>query len=137
MRTAGRALPGEPEFAYSLAYDHPMIGREFAEFRAGRDDFDLDLAPARTFIIFEEAEAARQAGVLASGSEENCLVVYLDRLSEQPSLPDAFARHKLIDLIGDLYLLGRPIIGRVFAFYTGHRHNHELAAMLAAAAPDP
>ncbi len=128
------ALPGAAEFTYSLAYDHPMIGRQFAQFRPDRDDFERDLAPARTFITFEEAQAAREAGLLACGSEENCLVVYPDHLSEQPELPDAFARHKLIDLIGDLYLLGRPIEGRVFAFYTGHRHNQELAAMLAAAA---
>lgn len=127
------ALPGAAEFAYSLAYDHPMIGRQFVQFRPDRDDFERDLAPARTFITFEEAQAAREAGLLASGSEENCLVIYPDHLSEQPTLPDAFARHKLIDVIGDLYLVGRPIKGRVFAFYTGHRHNHELAAMLTAA----
>ncbi|MGD9498372.1 MAG: UDP-3-O-acyl-N-acetylglucosamine deacetylase [Armatimonadota bacterium] len=127
------ALPGEVEYDYALAYDHPMIGREFARFRPGRDDFDRDLAPARTFVTFEEAQGARQAGLLAAGGEENCVVVYADHLSEEPSLPAAFARHKLVDLIGDLYLLGRPIQGRIFAFYTGHRHNHELAAMLAAA----
>lgn len=128
------ALPGEPEFAYWLAYDHPLIGREFASFRPGHDDFDADLAPARTFITLEEAEGARAAGLLVGGGEENGVVVYSDHLSEEPALPQPFARHKLIDLIGDLYLLGRPLAGRVFGFLTGHRHNHELAAMLAPAA---
>lgn len=125
------ALPGEPEFNYWLAYEHPLIGREFARFRPGCDDFDADLAPARTFITAEEAEAARAAGLLAAGGEENCVVVYGDHLSEEPTLPRAFARHKLVDLIGDLYLLGRPVMGRVFGFLTGHRHNHELAGLLA------
>jgi len=125
------ALPGEPEFAYWLAYDHPLIGREFTQFRPGRDDFDAELAPARTFITVEEAEVARSMGLLNGGGEENCVVVYPDHLSEEPALPQPFARHKLIDLIGDLYLLGRPVLGRVFGFLTGHRHNQELAAMLA------
>lgn len=129
------ALPGEPEFAYWLAYDHPMIGREFAQFRPGRDDFDADLAPARTFITVEEADLARSRGMLAGGDEQNCVVVYPDHLSEEPALPQPFARHKLIDLIGDLYLLGRPIAGRVFGFLTGHRHNQELAGMLAKRRP--
>ncbi|MGC9318571.1 MAG: UDP-3-O-acyl-N-acetylglucosamine deacetylase [Armatimonadota bacterium] len=126
------ALPGEPaEFAYSLDYDHPVIGRQFASFVPGRDDFDVEVAPARTFITLEEAEELREAGLLAAGSEENCLVVYPDHCSQEPAIPQAFARHKLLDLLGDLYLLGRPVLGRVFAFYTGHRHNHELARMLA------
>lgn len=126
------AIPGEPvEFAYSLEYDHPVIGRQFASFRPGSETFAEKLAPARTFITIEEAEAAREAGLLAAGSERNCLIIYPDHCSEEPAIPQAYARHKLVDLIGDLYLLGRPIAGRIFAFHTGHRHNHELAQMLA------
>jgi len=71
------------------------------------DDFARDLAPARTFIAIEEAEVARQAGMLKGGSTKNAIVIYPDRLSETPALPQAFARHKLLDLMGDLYLLGR------------------------------
>ena len=124
------ALPGEAEFSYALDFDHPLIGSEVASFMPGRDDFAADLAPARTFITVEEAEGARAAGLLAAGGEENSVVVYPDHLSEEPALPQAFARHKLMDLIGDLFVLGRPIIGRVMGFYTGHRHNHELARRL-------
>ncbi len=125
------ALPGEPEFTYALAYDHPLIGREVASFFPTRDDFALELAPARTFITAEEAQAAQAAGLLAAGTEENSIVIYPDHLSEEPALPQPFARHKLVDLLGDLFLLGRPVIGRVLAFHTGHRHNHELARRLA------
>ncbi|MCD6360789.1 MAG: UDP-3-O-acyl-N-acetylglucosamine deacetylase [Armatimonadetes bacterium] len=125
------ALPGEAEFTYALAYDHPLIGSEVATFRPGLDDFAAELAPARTFITAEEAQAAQAAGLLAAGSEENSVVVYADHISEEPALPQPFARHKLVDLIGDLFLLGRPVVGRITAFYTGHRHNHELARLLA------
>ncbi|MBD3292848.1 MAG: hypothetical protein GF393_08000 [Armatimonadia bacterium] len=122
------ALPGQPaSFAYALWYRHPMIGRQFASFQTATQGFDTELAPARTFITVEEAEEAREAGLLAEGSEENAIIVYEDRLSEEPELPVAFARHKIVDMIGDLYLLGRPLIGRFFGFYTGHKQNHALA----------
>lgn len=124
------ALPGEAEFSYALAFDHPLIGSEVASFAPGRDDFAADLAPARTFITVEEAEGARAAGLLAAGGEDNSVVVYADRLSSRSALPQAFASHKLLDLIGDLFVLGRPIVGRVMGFYTGHRHNHDLARRL-------
>lgn len=122
------ALPGQPaSFAYALWYRHSMIGRQFASFQTATQDFDAQLAPARTFITVEEAEEARRAGLLAEGSEENAIIVYQDHLSEEPELPVAFARHKIVDMIGDLYLLGRPLIGRFFGFYTGHKQNHALA----------
>ncbi|MFW6156154.1 MAG: UDP-3-O-acyl-N-acetylglucosamine deacetylase [Armatimonadota bacterium] len=122
------ALPGGPtSYAYALRYHHRQIGREFASFKPDADDFDTDLAPARTFITIEEAEEAREAGLLAAGSEENCVVVYEDHVSAEPPVPQPYARHKLIDMIGDLYLLGRPLIGRFFGFYSGHAHNHGIA----------
>lgn len=121
-------LPGRPtSFAYALWYQHPMIGRQFASFQTATGDFDRELAPARTFITVEEAEAARAAGLLAEGSEENAILIYEDHVSDEPELPVAYARHKIVDMIGDLYLLGRPFVGRFFGFYTGHRQNHELA----------
>ncbi|MGI5816594.1 MAG: UDP-3-O-acyl-N-acetylglucosamine deacetylase [Armatimonadota bacterium] len=127
-RQAVCALPGEPtSYAYALWFRHPMIGRQFASFQTATDDFDEDLAPARTFITVEEAEQARELGLLAAGSEENAIIIHEDRVSEEPALPAAYARHKIVDMIGDLYLLGRPLVGRVFGFYTGHEQNHALA----------
>ena len=122
------ALPGRPtSYAYALSYQHPMIGRQFASFHPDSDDFDAQLAAARTFITIEEAEQAQKAGLLAAGSEENCIVIYGDHYSAPPTLPDAFARHKIMDMIGDLYLLGRPLVGHFFGFYTGHQQNHGIA----------
>ncbi len=128
------ALPGEAEFTYALSFDHHLMGSEMATFLPASGDFAADLAPARTFITAEDAELAKNVGLLAAGSEENSVVVYADHISEEPALPQSFARHKLLDLIGDLFLLGRPVVGRVMAFYTGHRQNHELARLLAAQA---
>ncbi len=127
-RCAVSVLPGRPtSFAYALWYQHPMIGRQFASFQTAKNDFDTHLAPARTFITVEEAEKAQAAGLLAEGGEENAIVIYEDHVSDEPDLRAAYARHKIVDMIGDLYLLGRPVTGRFFGFYTGHEQNHQLA----------
>ena len=125
------AIPNEtPACFYFFASNHPLIGCQWASYRLGQDDFAAELAPARTFITADQAQAARQAGMLAGGSEDNALVIYPDRLSATPALPQAFARHKLLDLVGDLYLLGRPVLAHIVGSRTGHRHNQELVRML-------
>ena len=65
------------------------------------------------------------------GSAENAIVIYPDRLSERPSLPQAFAQHKVLDLVGDLYLLGRPLQAHIIGSRSGHQQNLELARKLA------
>ncbi len=126
------AIPAETvAYYYLFASDHPLIGQQWASFVPATDDFARDLAPARTFIAIEEAEAARQAGMLKGGSTQNAIVVYPDRLSETPALPQAFARHKLLDLMGDLYLLGRPIQAHIIGSRSGHQQNHQLIQKLA------
>lgn len=131
------ALPAaEACFCYELRYDHPLIGAQEACFRPGMDDFAATLAPARTFALEQELQSMQRAGLLKAGSEDNCLIVYSDRLSAQPTLPSEFARHKIVDLLGDLYLLGRPLIAAVRGHRTGHRHNRRLLAQLAACHDD-
>ncbi len=95
----------------------------------GGGDFITSVAPARTFSLLAEALAARQAGLFAHLTPADMLVIGDDgrpidnswRLSEEP------ARHKLLDLVGDLALVGGPIVGRVVAHRSGHALNHELA----------
>jgi len=118
-------------FSYSLSHPHPLAGEQSASYEPGCDDFGADLAPARTWATFEELSALQAAGMLAGGSEENAVVIYPDRLSEALRWPNAFARHKLLDLYGDLYLLGAPVIGRFAACRTGHADNHALARLIA------
>jgi UDP-3-O-[3-hydroxymyristoyl] N-acetylglucosamine deacetylase len=117
---------------YALSYANPLIGAEAATFTPGENAFATHLAPARTFALIEEIEQARAAGVLRGGSEGNCRIVYADHMSDEPTLPDEFARHKLLDMMGDLYLLGRPVIGAIRADRTGHAYNRELLRRLAA-----
>lgn len=123
VREAPRAC-----YSYTLAHPHPLIGKQFAQF-CSSEDFGSTVAPARTFATAEQLRATRgqEPGPQV---EALCVVVYDDRLSEQSALSQPFARHKLLDLIGDLFLCGRPIQGAITAVKTGHRDNHEFLARL-------
>ncbi len=126
------AIPNDTTaYHYLYSSEHPLIGQQWASFVPATGDFARDLAPARTFITIEEAEAARQAGMLKGGSTQNAIVIYPDCLSETPALPQAFARHKLLDMMGDLYLLGRPIQAHIIGSRSGHHQNHQLVQRLA------
>ncbi len=126
------ALPSETAaYYYLFTSTHSLIGCQWASYLPGQDDFATHLAPARTFIDHKQAHAARQSGTLKGGSEQNAIIVYPDRLSETPTLPQAFARHKLLDLMGDLYLLGRPIQAHIIGSRSSHQQNHQLVRRLA------
>ncbi|MBC8142825.1 MAG: UDP-3-O-acyl-N-acetylglucosamine deacetylase, partial [Armatimonadetes bacterium] len=89
------------------------------------------IAPARTFGFIEEVEALRKAGLALGGSEENAVVVYPDRYSSPLRFPNELARHKLLDLMGDIALAGLPLPNmEVFAVKPSHRLNVEFARAL-------
>jgi len=114
------------EFAYDLAYDHPMIGRETVAAGIEPPRFIAEVAPARTFALIEEIGQMTQAGMLKGGSEENCLIVYPDHYSEPPGVVNPFAKHKVVDMVGDFYLLGRPVLGQIAGTRTGHADNRAM-----------
>jgi UDP-3-O-acyl N-acetylglucosamine deacetylase len=93
------------------------------------DDFVSSVAPARTFSLLAEALAARQAGLFAHLTPAEMLVIGDDGrpIDNRWRLPDEPARHKLLDLVGDLALVGGPVVGRVVARRSGHALNHALA----------
>jgi UDP-3-O-[3-hydroxymyristoyl] N-acetylglucosamine deacetylase len=122
-----------PRFAYSLVHPHRLIGHQHAEFDPSAGDFGDDIAPARTFATTDELEQLQAAGMIAAGSEENCLVVGDNGYSAEPFAANAMARHKILDLIGDLYLLGMPLCAHVIGYRTGHADNRALAQMIASA----
>jgi UDP-3-O-[3-hydroxymyristoyl] N-acetylglucosamine deacetylase len=96
----------------------PFSGRIFQE----------QISPARTFGFLKEVEQLRRRGYALGGSLENAIVVDDFRVLNKGGLrfPDEFVRHKVLDLIGDLYLLGHPVLGHLVAYKSGHSLNHRL-----------
>lgn len=106
---------------YKIDFDHPAIGRESFQFNFGQDNFLRKIAPARTFGFLREVEALRAAGLARGGSVENALVLDDRGVINGPlRFRDEFVRHKILDLIGDLALIGRPIVGEIIAHRGGH-----------------
>ena len=126
------AMPSdEPgmQVVYDLDYGHvKAVGRQLRAFDLRNGDFASEIAPARTFCLEAEARAMKAAGIGTHLSEEEVLVIDSTgpmggnrfRFADEP------VRHKIVDLIGDLYLLGAPIQGRIIAFKSGHALNHTL-----------
>jgi len=117
---------------YLISFPHPVIGEQCVEFASGSSDYAAEIAPARTFGFLEELEMLRKNGLIRGGSLENAVV--LDRKGvinpEGLRFPDEFCRHKLLDLIGDFSLLGRPLIGHVVAERAGHAMHAQLVSRL-------
>ena len=92
-----------------------------------RDSFEKEIAPARTFCLRSEAEALLQAGLGKGSDLKNTLVMDEDGpIGTTLRFPDEPVRHKILDLIGDLYMLGRPVVGRFIAEKSGHGLNSRM-----------
>lgn len=123
-----------PSFRYELDYgpDAP-IPPQAAEWDGSPGTYAERIARARTFCLREEAEAMHAMGLFAGLTPRDMLVYGADGpIDNALWVPDEPARHKLLDLIGDLSLVGRPVLGRVVARRSGHAMNHEAARRLAA-----
>jgi UDP-3-O-[3-hydroxymyristoyl] N-acetylglucosamine deacetylase/3-hydroxyacyl-[acyl-carrier-protein] dehydratase len=130
------ALPGSIdglEMMYELDYSIcPSVGRQIFAFRLGQDDYLKQLAPARTFLLAEEAQKLRAQGLGPHLTEKDVLVMdAAGPVNNQLRFPDEHVRHKVCDLIGDLALLGRRLSGRIVACRSGHTLNHQLVQRLA------
>ncbi|MFQ5894879.1 MAG: UDP-3-O-acyl-N-acetylglucosamine deacetylase [Nitrospinota bacterium] len=129
----------EPAEGFSITYtlDYPPpIGRQVFEYvHSGPETFKREVAPARTFGFLREVEQLERLGLASGGRLDNLILVDDEKvINTELRFPDEFARHKVLDLMGDLYLLGRPIRGRVVAEKTGHSDNVALLRSLAHAA---
>lgn len=118
--------------SYLLSYPHPMLKAQFVSYQMnGESAFSDQIAPARTFCLKEEAEALRAAGFGKGADMTNTLVVDAHGVMKNTlRFEDEFARHKLLDLLGDLYLLGAHLRGRVMAVKSGHPLNARLVLKL-------
>ena len=127
------ALPG-PSDRLEIIYDFeaaPPIGRQVFAFHLGDDDFVKQLAPARTFVFEQEVQELRSRGFGKHLSAKDFLVISpTGPIDNEFRFADECARHKVLDLIGDLFLLGRPIRGRIVAHKSGHAMNHQLVRRL-------
>ena len=109
------------QISYSIDFKHPLIQKQTFEFEASRDSFADEIAPARTFGFLHEVEELRKNGLVRGGSLDNAIVLSKDGiLNDTLRFPDEFVRHKILDNIGDLSLIGRPFIGRIVASKAGH-----------------
>ena len=114
-------------------YTHPMIGRQEIEMVVNRESFSQRLARARTFGFVEELEKLRAVDLIRGGSLDNAIVLTRDGIMNgELRYSDEFGRHKTLDLIGDLALLGRPLLARVEAHKAGHALHTQLVSRLLA-----
>jgi UDP-3-O-[3-hydroxymyristoyl] N-acetylglucosamine deacetylase len=114
-----------------VEYANPDVGAQEIELRVSRESFCRDLAAARTFGFVKDFEGLRRMGLIRGGSLENAIVLNEHGVMNGPlRFPDEFGRHKALDLIGDLALVGRPLLARVEAWKAGHALHTQLVTRL-------
>jgi UDP-3-O-[3-hydroxymyristoyl] N-acetylglucosamine deacetylase len=114
---------------YSIAFDHPLLRHQSRTIRITEASFVDEIAPARTFGFLKEVEMMRQQGLALGGSLENAIVIGdTGVLNNALRYEDEFVRHKILDVIGDMALVGHPIIGHLVAHRGGHALHTAFAA---------
>jgi UDP-3-O-[3-hydroxymyristoyl] N-acetylglucosamine deacetylase len=121
------------EVAFEIRFDTPVIGTQAIDMAMDDQAFRDELADCRTFGFLHEVEYLRSLGLARGGSLENVVVIEGDRVLNPEGLrrPDEFVRHKALDAIGDLYVLGAPILGRFEGELAGHAINNLLVRAVA------
>lgn len=114
------------KISYTLDYDHPVIGSSYFEFEAGRMDFAEEISKARTFGFASEVKKLHQKGLALGGSLENAVLIGDYKTINPLRFENEFVRHKILDVIGDMFLNGR-IKGHLVAIKSGHRLHVKLA----------
>ena len=122
------------EVAFEIRFPTAAIGRQAIDLPMDEAAFRRELADCRTFGFLHEVEALRAMGLARGGSLENVVVIEGDRVLNPEGLrrPDEFVRHKALDAIGDLYVLGAPLLGRFEGELAGHAINNQLVRALLA-----
>jgi UDP-3-O-[3-hydroxymyristoyl] N-acetylglucosamine deacetylase len=116
---------------YSISFDHPLLRHQSRTVRLTEETFTDEIAPARTFGFLKEVEMLRQKGLALGGSLDNAVVLgETGVLNSSLRFEDEFVRHKILDAIGDLALLGHPLIGHLVAHRGGHALHTSFAAKI-------
>ncbi len=119
---------------FKIDFPHPLISTQEYRKKISRKTFSKEIANARTFGFLKEVEELRRNGLALGGSLENAVVIGDKAILNEDGLrfPDEFVRHKVLDLLGDLYLLGLPIMGEINAVKSGHALHHRFVEELIA-----
>src|SRR3990167_1944662 len=122
------------EMAFEIQFDSAPIGRQRVDLEITEQSFREELADCRTFGFLKDVEALRAAGLARGSSMENAVVLDGDRVLNPEGLrrPDELGRHKALDAVGDLYVLGAPLMARFEGLYAGHGLNNLLVRELMA-----
>jgi UDP-3-O-[3-hydroxymyristoyl] N-acetylglucosamine deacetylase len=135
MREGNKFISVYPADSYSVSYSinfpHPLIGKETFQVELSNGSYLRNIAAARTFGSREDEKAMRNMGLIRGASRDNCIVLTRDGLENGPlRFSDEFVRHKVLDLVGDLALLGKPILGRIVADRAGHAMHTALVSRI-------
>jgi UDP-3-O-[3-hydroxymyristoyl] N-acetylglucosamine deacetylase len=135
MRERNKFISVYPANSYSVSYSinfpHPLIGKETLQVELSNGSYLRKIAAARTFGSREDEKAMRNMGLIRGASRENCIVLTRDGIENGPlRFPDEFVRHKVLDLVGDLALLGKPILGKIVADRAGHAMHTALVSRI-------
>jgi len=135
LREGNKFISVYPAGAYSVSYainfPHPLIGKEIFQVELSNGSYLRHIAAARTFGSREDEKAMRNMGLIRGASRENCIVLTRDGIENGPlRYPDEFVRHKVLDLVGDLALLGKPILGKIVADRAGHAMHTALVSRI-------
>lgn len=139
----GRSVSFQPDgpgltITYEIDFPHPVVGRQELTVAIRPEEYSTRIAPARTFGFAKDVEAMRARGLARGGSLHNAVVLDDTGIISGPlRFRDEFVRHKVMDLIGDLALLGRPLTGHIHARKAGHALHIEFARALDAALRSP
>jgi UDP-3-O-[3-hydroxymyristoyl] N-acetylglucosamine deacetylase len=120
------AVPAEElRITYVMNYNHPLIGVQTATYVLREWDFAVEIAPARTFVLYEEVAGLLDNDLARGGTFDNAIVLWQDSMSSELRFSDELVRHKVMDLIGDLSLVGGLLHAEVLAVKSGHALNVE------------
>ena len=120
------ALPHDGfKISFTIDYENPHIGTQYASYELDPTVFEKEIAPSRTFALMSDVEMLKSAGLIKGGSLDNAIVVDENGLLNKEPLRfgDEFVRHKILDIIGDLNMIGNPIEAHIIAVRSGHQSN--------------
>jgi UDP-3-O-[3-hydroxymyristoyl] N-acetylglucosamine deacetylase len=126
------AYPAESlRVSYTINFDHPLLRHQQHTLEINESSFVEEIAPARTFGFLKDVEQLRQCGLALGGSLDNAVVLGEAGVLNNPlRFPDEFVRHKILDILGDLSLLGRPLLAHVVAVRAGHSLHTQLVRQI-------